>query len=62
MKELKETRVMLDLNPEHAVEICIQEDGEKVWINVDGLCRMRLTALPSKKPFILLVEDRRRQP
>lgn len=58
MKELRETKVMLDLNPEHGVEISIREDGKQVWVNVDGLCRMRLTAVPGTS-FSLTVEDRR---
>lgn len=36
----------LDFNaPEHGVDITIQADGKKVWVNVDGICRLRITAI-----------------
>lgn len=55
---MSEVKTMLDLNPEHGVEISIRETGTQVWVNVDGLCRLRLTALPGKD-FSLTIEDRR---
>jgi len=32
---------MLDIAAPEAVEITIQADGKKVWVNVDGICMFR---------------------
>lgn len=33
---------MFDLNDSKEVEIQIRSDGKAVWVNVDGVCRVRV--------------------
>jgi len=33
---------MRDIFPQHGVQIQIQQDGLVCWINVDGICVMRI--------------------
>ena len=41
-----ETKTMLDLvDPDHGVQLQISPEGDKVWVNVDGICRMRVQGL-----------------
>ncbi|KKK69578.1 hypothetical protein LCGC14_2446820 [marine sediment metagenome] len=35
---------LLDLNPEYGAEIVVGK--EIIWVNVDGLCRLRLNRCP----------------
>lgn len=36
----------LDLNPQHGVQIEVSADGKALWVNVDGICRLRATSSP----------------
>ena len=47
--------VLLDLSKPRAVEVIVRNDGKVLWVNVDGLCRLRICGV--KK---LTVEDGRR--
>lgn len=38
--------------PEIGVEILIREDKKVIWVNVDGVCRLRICQIPE-----LLVND-----
>jgi hypothetical protein len=50
------TLTMLDITqPEH-VEVQIKSDGNAIWVNVDGLCRLRITRIAT----LQLVDDRPR--
>ncbi len=33
---------MQDVFPKHGVQIQIQQDGLVIWINIDGICRLRI--------------------
>jgi hypothetical protein len=44
----------LDINNPTIVEVLIRDDGTVVWVNIDGLCRLRVCRI--KK---LTVDDRR---
>lgn len=38
---------MLDITaPEHGVQIIIREDRKVLWVNVDGICRLRICDIP----------------
>jgi len=41
MKSNERILETLDITAPETVEILIREDGEVIWINVDGLCRFR---------------------
>jgi hypothetical protein len=45
----------LDLNGK-SVQVQVREDGRTVWVNVDGICRLRASAIPE-----LEIEDSRTQ-
>ena len=48
---------MLDLsNPSEQVEIRIRADGQVIWVNVDGICRLRICQIG--EGIISLVDDR----
>jgi len=32
--------------PELGVQVSISADGKKVWVNVDGVCVLRITEIP----------------
>ena len=36
---------MLDITAPEAVEIVIRADGKVIWVNIDGLCRLRFVVL-----------------
>jgi len=44
----------IDITAPKAVQIDIREDGKVLWINVDGICRLRCCQIE-----LLEVEDRR---
>lgn len=54
-KVTEEELTLLDLNPKHIVEVVIKNN--KLWVNVDGLCRLRANACPE-----IVVRDERPQP
>jgi len=33
---------MRDIFPQHGVQIQIQKDGLVIWVNIDGVCVMRI--------------------
>jgi hypothetical protein len=34
---------MLDItSPVHGVEVDMKQDGNTIWVNVDGVCRLRI--------------------
>jgi hypothetical protein len=43
--------------PEEGVEILIRRDGEVLWVNVDGMCRLRISRL---SPAKLVITDERK--
>lgn len=50
---------MIDITaPEHEVEIMITNEisGQKLWVNVDGICRLRICGIT---PDTLRIEDKR---
>jgi hypothetical protein len=48
---------MIDItNPDHRVEIQIRGDGQVIWVNVDGICRLRICQI---EPDRLKVIDER---
>jgi hypothetical protein len=46
-----------DVKALQGAEIAIRRDGRVVWINVDGVCRMRILLEPSTPP--ITIDDRR---
>jgi hypothetical protein len=44
-------KTMLDLTPREGVSVQIRSDGKVVWGDVDGLCRLRASAIPELKVF-----------
>jgi hypothetical protein len=49
----------LDLTaPLHEVEILIREDGSVLWVNVDGINRLRICQIPQG---VLKIEDHRKR-
>lgn len=44
MRKMTEDHLtMIDINaPVHGVDISVSNDGRTVWVNVDGLCRLRI--------------------
>lgn len=53
-KVIEEELTLLDLNPKHIVEVVVKNN--KLWVNVDGLCRLRASACPE-----IVVRDERPQ-
>lgn len=47
---------MIDINSPEVVEVSINEDGTKLWVNVDGICRLRV--YQSQSPIILCQEGK----
>jgi hypothetical protein len=45
---------MMDINAPKGVQVQIREDGKVLWVNVDGLCVLRINQIP-----VLDVEDNR---
>jgi hypothetical protein len=45
---------MIDITAPDVVEVSIREDGTVIWINVDGICKLRVCQIPN-----LVVDDRR---
>lgn len=41
MKSTEQLDKTIDITAPEVVEILIREDGEVVWVNVDGICRFR---------------------
>ena len=48
----EEVKCCLDLNPKHVVEVLVKNN--KLWVNVDGLCRLRASACPE-----IIIQDER---
>ena len=48
---------MRDVAAKQGVQIQIQEDGLVVWINVDGVCVLRVMIAPSAE---IVIEDNRK--
>ena len=49
---------MIDITSDLEVEIAIRDDGEVVWVNVDGICRLRVYKTVQSK---LVIRDDRIQ-
>jgi len=47
---------MLDITAPQVVEVSIRDDGKVLWINVDGICRLRAYQITT-----LIVEDKRNE-
>jgi hypothetical protein len=47
---------MIDITAPSLAEIQIRSDGAVLWINVDGVCRLRICGL---KPANLILNDER---
>lgn len=45
---------MIDIAGAKLVEIQIDNDGQVVWINVDGVCQLRV----SKPEHVIVMDDR----
>lgn len=45
-------------NPSHGVQVQIREDGGVLWVNIDGLMRLRVCGI---KPGTLEIEDKRKR-
>lgn len=45
---------MMDLNGKH-VELSIRDDGEVVWLNIDGICAVRIN-----NPLSISIRDARK--
>lgn len=43
---------MLDIRDPVGVEIETSEDGRRIWVNVDGICRLRITYGAGQVPSI----------
>ena len=60
MNTVQVSRNMIDIaHPDKEVEVSISSDegnGHTMWINVDGMCRLRISRID---PKILKIEDRR---
>jgi len=46
----------IDLHDSKVVELVIRDDGKVVWVNVDGVCRLRVCRIES-----LVIEDQRKK-
>lgn len=42
------------MNPKGGVQITVRPDGHRLWVNVDGVCVLRVSGIP-----ILEIEDNR---
>jgi hypothetical protein len=39
--------IALDITaPNHSVQIEIREDGQVIWVNIDGVCALRVCRIP----------------
>jgi hypothetical protein len=51
---------MIDITaPKAEVEVIVgasEHDGHVIWVNIDGICRLRICRIPS---HVIKVEDRR---
>jgi len=50
---------MRDISPQHGVQIQIQQDGLVCWINVDGVCVMRILNNGMTIPLEILDERKK---
>jgi hypothetical protein len=47
---------MIDITaPDKSVEVSIRKDGTVIWVNVDGVCKLRICQIPH-----LVIDDRRK--
>lgn len=47
---MEETLTLLDLTaPEGGIEIEVRGDGKVLWVNVDGVCRLRISQGPQDR-------------
>jgi hypothetical protein len=49
---------MVDVNMPLVVDIAINASGTILWVNVDGICRLRCCQM---KPKVIRIEDRRKR-
>jgi hypothetical protein len=45
--------LMIDITAPAVVEVSVRNDGKVVWINIDGICRLRACQIET-----LIIEDR----
>lgn len=45
---------MLDITAPQVIEVEVREDGKVLWINIDGICRLRVCQINE-----LVITDRR---
>jgi len=55
---MPEELTTLDITKPKFVEIDIRNDGKVVWINIDGICRLRACRIGKDR---LVVNDRRKE-
>jgi hypothetical protein len=46
---------MIDITGPGVVEVTVREDGSVLWINVDGICRLRICQIQQR----LIIDDQR---
>lgn len=46
MRKVKEDHLLDIIEPDYGVDISIRPDGKVVWVNVDGLCVLRICRIP----------------
>jgi len=49
---------MVDVNAPIEVEVAISVNGKTLWVNVDGICRLRCCQM---KPKVIRFDDRRKR-
>ena len=55
MIQLSELRLIDIRSPEKQVEVQISDDGKRLWVNVDGICLLRIQDMP-EPPAIVQVD------
>ena len=46
---------MIDITAPEVVEVCVKQDRKVVWINIDGVCKLRICQI---KHLILSDEEK----
>lgn len=54
---MREEKTMLDITaPKAGVEVLVRDDGSVLWVNVDGICRLRICRIGDNQ---LVITDER---